>query len=321
MDTKDIILKSMGGRLRFVLSALTKEDFEQIEEIRIRAKKPLCIKKRNEEIFLTEQGTVTLEPKKAFYTETYEIQNSLELLSRFSLYAFEEELKNGFITIEGGHRIGVTGKVTTENGHVKMIQNMNALNIRISHEKKGCADTILEYIIKDGELLHTLIISPPGCGKTTLLRDIVRQVSNGKGKILSGKNVGVADERGEIAGCYQGVAQNDVGIRTDVLDSCPKAEGMLLLVRSMSPQVIAADEIGKDEDIYALESIMNSGIRLICTVHGKGIEDILRKPVLGQLLEKNIFQRFIVLYKRKSVGEVEGIYNERFQNIYKKGMN
>lgn len=318
MNTKETILKSMGGRLRFVISALSEKDFEQIEEIRIRAKKPLSIKRDNREVFITEQGTITLEPKKAFSAEVYEIQNSLELLSRFSLYAFEEELKNGFITIEGGHRIGITGKTIAENGHVKMIQNINALNIRISHEKKGCADNILQYIIQNGELLHTLIISPPGCGKTTLIRDIVRQVSNGKDNLIVGKNVGVADERGEIAGCYQGMAQNDVGIRTDVLDSCPKAEGMLLLVRSMSPQIIAADEIGKDEDIYALESVMNSGIRLICTVHGKAIEDILRKPVLGQLLEKNIFQRFVVLCKRKSVGEIEGIYNEKFQNIYRK---
>lgn len=316
MNTKDMILKSLGGRLRFVLSAISEENFEQLEEIRIRIQRPLSVKSKSKEYFLTAQGSTTKEIVQAYCPQAEEIQTTLELLSRFSLYAFEEEIKNGFITIEGGHRIGITGKVTAEDGKIKAIRNISALNIRISHEIKGCGDSVLPYMVENGQVLHTLIVSPPGCGKTTLLRDLVRQISNGKEGLLQGQNVGVVDERGEVAGCYQGVAQNDVGIRTDILDCCPKAEGMLLLVRSMSPQIIAVDEIGADKDIYAIESILNSGVRFIGTIHGTDLEDILKKPLLEQVLKKNIFERFIVLEKKNRVGVVKGIYNASFKPIH-----
>ncbi len=210
----------------------------------------------------------------------------------------------------------ITNKVV-ENGTIKTIQNISALNVRISHQVKGCSDIVLQYVIENKIFYNTLLISPPACGKTTLLRDMVRQLSNGKEGFFEGQTVGVADERGEIAGCYKGIAQNDVGIRTDVLDCCPKAEGMLMLVRSMSPRIIAVDEIGKKEDFVAIESIVNAGIQLLCTVHGNDLEDVKRRAILGDMIKNGVFHSIVVLSAKKRVGEIKTIYNKNLEIVYK----
>ena len=157
--------------------------------------------------------------------------------------------------------------------------------------------------------MHTLIVSPPRCGKTTLLRDIIRQMSNGWGNI-SGVTVGVVDERSELAGCYQGIPQNDLGMRTDILDGCPKAEGMQMLIRSMSPVVVAVDELGKEEDFKAVESVIHCGCRLIATAHGASMEETLSQPFFRKLWEARVFLRYIFLGKHERAGIVEGIYDE-----------
>ena len=168
----------------------------------------------------------------------------------------------------------------------------------------------MPFIVENGEVCHTLIISPPCCGKTTLLRDVIRQISNGNAW-CEGKNVGVVDERSEIGGAYQGVPQNDLGIRTDLLDCCPKAEGMLMLIRSMSPQVGAVDEIGTAEDIHAIEYAMQCGCKLIASVHGMDMEEAARKPVLGEMIRRKMFERYIVLGNDGHPGKVKEIYDER----------
>ena len=195
--------------------------------------------------------------------------------------------------------MGVAGQAVLETEErLRTIKHITCLNIRLSHQVRGAGDGVLHFIYEKGELQNTLIISPPGCGKTTLLRDLVRQISDGN-PYGSGKCVGLVDERSEIAGCFQGKPQNDVGIRTDVLDACPKALGMMLLLRAMSPQVLAIDEMGGERDLEAVRLASSCGCRLVATVHGSGMKDVRRKAGMGRLLEEGIFQRFLILGKRE----------------------
>lgn len=301
MSTKEILMTCLCDNIKKLFEDISEKQFEDIEEIRLRVNKPLILYRNKKEKILADSHIPTSD----------DIMLTLELMSDYSLYALEEELKNGYITLQGGHRVGITGKVVLDKGHIKTIKNINGMNIRISHQIIGCADSMIDYICSnEGKISHTLIVSPPRCGKTTLLRDIVRQLSNGTTN-RHGMTIGVVDERSEIAGCYKGIPQNDIGIRTDVLDGCPKAEGIMILLRSMSPDIIAVDEIGRNEDIYAIEEILNAGIKIICTVHGRTLEDIQQKPVLSKLIEKNIFEKIIVLSRDKGAGTIQGVYDAK----------
>ena len=279
-------------------------DFKKVQEIRLRIGKPLMVIYNNEERILPNG-----QPEGHVVTRD-EIRETLEYTSHYSLYAYEHEMRQGFITIEGGHRVGVMGKAVLEGDHVKNLQYISSVNIRMSHEVLGCADKILPYITKNAQVCHTLVISPPRCGKTTLIRDLIRQISDGN-TYVKGCTVGVVDERSEIGGCYLGVAQNELGMRTDVLDCCPKAEGMIMLIRSMAPQVIAVDEIGSAEDIHAIEYAMQCGCKMIASVHGLTMDEAHDKPVLGRLIKERRFERYIVLGNEKRPGEVKPIYDER----------
>ena len=282
-------------------------DFGQLQEIRMRIGKPLIIVYKNTEKLLP---TGPQDGSEGHRVTKEDIRETLEYVSHYSLYAYEQEIRQGFITIEGGHRVGVTGKAIMEQDKVKNLQYISSVNIRVAHEVRGCADRVLPYITKDRRVCHTLIISPPCCGKTTLIRDLIRQVSDGNAYV-KGCSVGVVDERSELGGCYLGVAQNELGMRTDILDGCPKAQGMLMLIRSMAPQVIAVDEVGSPEDIHALEYAMQCGCTLIASVHGRDMEEISEKPVLSELVRRKRFERYVVLENRKHPGEIRAVFDQR----------
>lgn len=313
-EKKREIMKILSAKLRKILEN-SDIDFERLQELRLRMNEPFIIRYDGKEYFVAENGSLTKEYEDAYEINAADIKETLEYISSFSLYAYEDEIRQGFITVQGGHRIGLAGKVVLEQGRVKSVKHISFINIRMSHEKKGCGTEIMPYIYEGNQICHTLIISPPGCGKTTLLRDIVRMISDGF-KNHPGVSVGVVDERSEIGACYRGIPQNDVGIRTDILDCCPKAEGMLMLIRSMSPAVIAVDEIGKREDIDALAYVMNCGCQMLATVHGASVDDVKNKPILRKLVEEKLFKRFIVLSGREIPGTIESIFDERGSVLY-----
>ncbi len=279
-------------------------DYEKLYEIRLRAGRPMFLIYDGGECFLRTRG------REPYLVTREDLKETLEYVSGYSLYAYEDELRQGYMSVQGGHRVGVTGKVILDGDRIRGMKYISCINLRLAHEIRGCADPVMEHIRKENWTAHTLLISPPRCGKTTLLRDMIRQLSNGYGKV-PGVTVGVVDERSELAGCYQGMPQNDLGIRTDVLDGCPKAHGMQMLIRSMSPSVVAVDELGREEDFKAVESVIYSGCKLIATAHGESLEEIFSTPFFGRLRKMKVFERYILLGKEQRAGIIRGIYDER----------
>ena len=285
-------------------------DFSELQEIRLRIGQPVTVLYQNEELILP---TMYSEKKRL---GKQEMKETIEHISNYSLYAYEHELKQGFITIEGGHRVGMAGQVIMEGGKIKNMKYISSINIRVSHEVLDCANKIFPYITYNKQMYHTLIISPPRCGKTTLLRDVIRQISDGN-RWIKGCTVGVVDERSELGGCYLGVIQNNLGMRTDILDRCPKADGMIMLIRSMAPQVVAVDEIGAKEDVHAIEYAMHCGCKMLATAHGDSMEEICKKPIFEKLIREKRFERYVILSNRYRLGGIEAVYDENGDLIYR----
>lgn len=287
-----------------------RDKFNMLEEIRIKTNVNIILKIGQADIIVD------------YITNQDELLQILQTICDNSIYSYQSQICNGYITLKGGHRVGITGSTVIEDGKVKNITYIYSLNFRVAKEIIGCSASIIKDILKleENTIYNTIIVSPPGRGKTTLLRDIVRQISNGIPKLgFKGINVGVVDERDEISAMYKGIPQNEIGIRTDVLSNIPKAIGMKMLIRSMNPKVIVADEIGTEDDVKAINYAVCSGVKGIFTAHGESIEDILVNPILSKLYNLNVFELLLFIdenrnikkhiCKRKEKGESSNTYN------------
>ncbi|MDD3268441.1 MAG: stage III sporulation protein AA [Syntrophomonadaceae bacterium] len=312
LANKETIRKEIGSYLpagiKEKLLKLPDECYTKLEEIRIRAAKPLQLRIGEEDYGLSLRAELVKDLCESYIVTADDVFRILASISDNSLYAFEEEIRRGFITIPGGHRVGLAGQVILQGNEVKTIKDFSGICFRVAREVKDCARTIIPQICvgSKGTPVNTLIISPPRCGKTTILRDLARLLSTGS-KQGGAQNVVIIDERSEIAGCYRGVPQLEVGPRTDVLDACPKALGMMMAIRSLSPQVLITDEIGSREDLQAINDCVNAGVALISSIHAKNLDDIKKRPQLNQLLNTGVFKTLVVLSRRSGPGRVEEI--------------
>ena len=259
----------------------------QAEEMRLRVGQSMTVLLPEGELFLPQDGQQMMVT-----------QNDLEQLcdsvTGYSRYAAGETLRCGYLTAQGGFRIGVCGTVVMQEGESRTLRDFSSAVIRISRQRPGLSRSVLPQLIENGRLCSTLILSPPGLGKTTLLRDLILQLSDGN-PALPAHRVAVADERGEIAVMYHGRAQMSVGCHTDVMDACPKAQAIPMLLRAVNPQVIAVDEITVREDLRAMAWAANCGVRLLATIHAGSVEELGRKPLFAQLLEMGVFEKCVLI--------------------------
>ena len=277
-------------RLREPAEGLDPADMARAEELRLRAGRPMtAVFPEGERPVAGAEGPVTGE----------ELERVLEIATHASLHTAQPQLVNGFFTVAGGHRIGVCGSAALQDGRVRSLRHISSLALRVAREVPGAAAPVLDKLWEGGALRSTLLVSPPGGGKTTLLRDLIRCISDGAG--CPPLRVGVADERGELAALRCGLPQFDLGARADVLDCCPKSEALLMLLRGMNPQVLAADEITAPADCAALELAANCGVALLCSAHGTGLEDLEARPLYRSLLARRVFRRLVTI-RRTAAG-------------------
>ena len=297
-----------------IRSQMRKIDWEDLEEIRIRIGWPVELIYDNRNEWLGNYECMI---------DRHRLDEMLNYITGYSLYAMEEELRQGYITYEGGHRIGITGHATyetlevTEKAQIKNLVDIGGLNIRIAHEKKGCAEKIVPHIRNRDSIYNTIFFAAPGVGKTTYLRDCIRILAS-EGIHNAAKKICVVDERSEIAACIDGKPQNDLGKRCDVLDACPKAIGMGMVLRTMSPDIIAVDELGKEEEFLMLEKMRCSGVKILGSIHAGDIKELLRNPMIKSSVETQVIERFVELFRQTNGIRCFRIYNEQGELLWGK---
>lgn len=298
---REEIMRIMPVRLRDMLEA-SLHARKDAEEIRIRVGQAPEVRCGDKDAWLP--AKITAE----------DIEEMLTFISRYSIYAYEEEISQGYVTIAGGHRVGFAGQARLSDGRISRMTNIRFLNIRIAAERKGCADKLLPWLFEGDRFLSALLVSGPGEGKTTCLRDCVRQLSDG-GEGRKGRKVCVIDERSEIAACHLGVPQNDVGMRTDVLDQSPKRGGMRMALRSMSPEIIAVDELGGREDAREVERMILCGCGVLGTMHGDEMERVMQQEEARRMFQKKLFGRYVFLKRDGSGDRTFVIYDENAKRL------
>lgn len=289
----------LPSRLMNAIACVCQYELEQISEIRLRRNKKLTLTAYSKEFYLTENGVLTNSEKIGIGVTDKDIEYIFRLAFKDSIHSFHREIVNGYITVNGGCRIGFCGTAvinTSDHSKIENIKDISSLNIRISREIIGSADEIYEKIFA-GLSTSLIIIGSPCSGKTTLLRDLTRKLGNNY-------TVSLIDERNEIAAVYDGIPQNDIGAKTDVFSSYNKFEGIIAAVKVMSPTYLICDEIGSREDLKALEYALNSGVHIVATCHSASYEQARKKPVIKKLVKMQAFENYAVLGNGVNCGKL-----------------
>lgn len=293
-------LAFLPQRIRRLFGRLPEAVLDELREIRLRVERPLLVVARGGRPSFIGRDGLAADATKAETFRRSDAAEFLQHISRSSVYALEEEFRQGFVTLPGGHRVGIAGEVAFVDGRPKTLRHVGSFSLRIARAVPGAADAVMRKVAAFGRPRHTLIVSPPGGGKTTLLRDLARQLS-------VRWQVTVVDERSEIAACFHGVPQLDVGPCTDVIDRCPKALGVVQALRGLAPQVVVTDEIGRPEDAAALLEAMHAGVAVIASAHGASWEELANRPALRALLEPCAFEVVVVLGDGRRPGAVQAV--------------
>lgn len=289
-------------------------------EIRMRINCPIIVKTLNGDYFV-DFNKISQEYNDTFYkVKKSDIDETLAKLTHNSIHAFEKEIQNGYITVEGGHRIGLSGTCIYEGDSFKGFKSISTLNIRIAKEFKGCSMKYFKYFLKkNNKIYNTLIVGPPLSGKTTFIRDISTLFSDGTYS-FKGCDVTIIDERGEISSLFNGIPQMNIGRRTDILAYCMKKEGFIISIRALAPKIIICDELGTKEDFEIIQYALKSGVNIIATAHGGSLEDIKKNIYLRDIIENNFFDRAVILKSSKEPSVVKEIYDiERNKVIFSDG--
>ncbi|WP_188880692.1 stage III sporulation protein AA [Alicyclobacillus cellulosilyticus] len=292
------------------LAQLPASVWTHAEEIRFRIGQPLQLCGRDFDRFLHQDHGLTDDTRAGYVVTQETLTQMVQAVTQSSLYAVEEDLRRGFVTIPGGHRVGIAGRaVLFESGQVRTVRSITSLNVRIARERLGAAAGLAPYVVHPGTdaPCNLLILSPPQCGKTTLLRDLARSWSEGGWRGIRPRKVCIVDERSEIAGCVHGVPYFRLGPRTDVLDGCPKAEGMLMAIRSLSPEVLVTDEIGRQADRDAILEAAHAGVAVVASAHARSVDEWRSRPYMRDLFDARVFDRYVILSRRRGPGTIEQV--------------
>lgn len=287
---------------KYIFDLFSKLNFEKLYEIRLRSGYPLIVNYGGENKYITNSGSISSSRDNAYIVAADIPQFILGRACEFSMYAYNNKLKDGFVSIEGGLRIGVAGEIVYEGNEIKTIKNINSINIRIPHQINGCSDKIFAYLFENGLPLSTLVISPPGAGKTTLLRDLARNFSRCK----TIYNIVIADERCEIAAVNNGKAQLNIGSNSDVISCCKKDYALGCALRTLGPDILITDEIATYSDLNACVDAIWGGVTVIASAHAKDLEELIQRLDFGRFLTLS-FKRVITLSSRLGKGTIEKV--------------
>ncbi len=298
----DSAVCNLSKRLSQIFLSLEPREKSRIREIRLRSRKPVAVITSSGTEFVSASGRLTsVYSQLVLSTDENEINEIFKRLCGYSVYSFTDAINKGYITVSGGHRAGVAGTAVSENGKITAVRDVCAINLRIAREIKGAADEIYKLFYING-LCSAVIAGPPAAGKTTILRDLAKKLSGAEQGCFY--KTFVCDERGELGACVSGIAQNDMGLNSDIITGYPKAEGIMIGLRSFSPDIIICDEVASYEEVEAIESGVNSGVSFALSVHARSERELKTKPVIKRLLATGAFEK-VILLSGSEVGKIQ----------------